>query len=173
MWLFGDQTAGPSAFKVIEENRAGMFRKDYLRLTCRNASTVRLLYGRELGADAMAVLAAPLRLRVTTSGGSFLLGAPFRTAASGTSGPMDVRSVDVPISVLGDAAFIIETVAAAAPAVESGKGTAGGNPTAVATQSAPVSKLTVQNAGPGLGELSRRCGNGPPSTRPAVPTQHI
>jgi hypothetical protein len=87
---------------------------------------------------------------------------------------MDVRSVDLPISVLGDAAFIIEAVGAAAPAVESGKGVAaGGNPTAAATQSASVSKVTVQNAGPGLGELSRRCGDGLPSTRPAVPTQQI
>jgi hypothetical protein len=179
MWWFVDQTSGPSAVKIIEENRAGGFRKDILRLTCRNASTLRLQYGRDLGAAA----ANPsVRLRVTASGGSFLLGSPFKATASGSRDPMEVRSVDVPISVLGDAAFIIEPAEAAAPAaraapaVQAGKGAAAvGDMTALAAQSpaAPTAKVTVQGAGPGLGELSRRCGNGPPSTSPNAPTEHI
>jgi hypothetical protein len=167
MWWFVDQTSGPSALKVIEENRAGAFRKDVLRLTCRSASTLRLLYGRDVGVDGAG---SPLRLRVTASGGSFLLGGPFRAAASGSRGPMDVRSVDLPISVLGDAAFTIEADAAG-PTVQPGKGgAADGHPAAVATQNASISKLTVQSAGPGLGELLRRCGNDPPRTK-GVPTE--
>ncbi len=170
MWWFVDQTSGPSALKVIEENRAGAFRKDILRLTCRCASTLRLLYGREVGVDAAG---APLRLRVTASGGSFLLGGPFRAAASGTRGPMEVRSVDLPISVLGDAAFTIEPADAAAPAIQPGKGGGSdGQPAAVMPRDASVSKLTVQSAGPGLGELSRRCGNDAPRTK-GVPTERI
>lgn len=169
MWWFVDQTSGPSALKVIEENRAGAFRKDVLRLTCRNASTLRLLYGRDLGTDAPG---SPLRLRVTASGGSFLLAGPFRATATGSRGPMDVRSVDLPISVLRDAAFTIEAAAAAASAVLPGKGAADGNPAAVAARNASTSKVTVQSAGPGLGELSRRCGNDPPRTK-GVPTERI
>jgi hypothetical protein len=171
MWSFVDQTGGPSALKVIEESRGGAFRKDFLRLTCRDASTLRLQYLRELGPDALVAPFASTRLRLTASGGSFMLASPFRTAASGSGGPMDLHSVDLPISLLGDAAFTIEAVGAATPAVEPGKGpTAGGNVTAVATQTTAVSRLTVQNDGPGLGELSRRCGNGPPSPK-GVPTE--
>jgi hypothetical protein len=159
MWVFVDQTGGPSAFKVVEENRAGAFHKDFLSLTCRNASTLRLLYGRDAGPGASGS-PWPVRLRVTASGGSFLLGGPFRATASGSLGPMDVRSVDVPISLLGDAAFTIEADDTAAAVV------------GVAPQKSPIGKLTVQSAGPGLGELARRCGNDPPKTKGA-PTEHI
>ena len=168
MWWFVDQGSGPSAIKVIEENRAGAFHKDILRLSCRGATTLRLQYGRELGAGAPS---SPVRLRVTSSGGSFMLGGPVKASPSGSGGPMEVRSVDLPAAVLGDAAFTIEQVAAAAavpPPAAQVKGAApDGDLTAVAAQSspAPVTKVTVQSAGPGLGELSRRCGNGPPSSQ--------
>jgi hypothetical protein len=170
MWRFVDQTSGPSAHKTIEENRAGAFRKDYLRLTCRNASTLRLAYSRDLG-DAPVV---PVRLRVTTSGGTFLLGSAFRAAATGSRGAMEVRSVDLPISVLGDPAFTIEVAEAAAPALQAGKGAAADRDvTAPEAQDAMVSTatVTVQSAGEGLVELSRRCGNDPPKTK--VPTERI
>jgi hypothetical protein len=178
MWWFVDQSSGPSAIKIIEENRAGAFRKDILRLTCRNVSTLRLQYGRDLGANEPS---PPGRLRVTASGGSFLLGSPLKAAARGNEGPMEVRSVELPISVLADAAFTIEAAPAAAPAaptVQAGKGAAGsGSLTAVATQAQNptqwISRMTVQGAGPGLGELSRRCSGGAPSTSPAVPTERI
>ena len=169
MWLFVDGTSGPSALKIIEENRAGAFRKDILRLTCRNASTVQLLYGRDLGFGAAS---AQARLSVTASSGSFPLGAPFRAAANGTSGPMDVRSVDLPISVLGDASFVIETLDVGAPPVEFGKGTmAGGHLSVFAKQNASMSKLTVQGAGWGLGELSRHCGTEQPKIKGAPAEQ--
>jgi hypothetical protein len=169
MWSFVDQ--GPSAVKLIEENRAGAFRKDYLRLSCRNASTLRLMYGRDLGADAPLL---PVRLRVTVSAGTFALGGSVRAAASGTRTPMELRSVDLPISVLGDPAFTIEVVETAAPALQAGKGAmADGNAPPVAEQT-PVSIATVkvQSAGAGLGELARRCGHDPPKAKD-VPTQRI
>jgi hypothetical protein len=162
MWLFVDQTSGPTALKVIEESRAGAFHKDFLSLTCRNASTLRLLYGRDAGANA-AGWPWPVRLRVTASGGSFPLGGPYRTAASGDRGPLDVRSVDLPLSVLGDAAFTIEADNSAASAAAV---------VGVAAQNSSISKVTVQSAGPGLGELSRRCGNDPPKPK-GVPTERI
>ena len=159
MWLFVDRTGGPSALKVIEENRAGAFHKDFLSLTCRNASTLRLLYGRDAGPSASGWV-WPVQLRVTASAASFPLGYPYRTAASGGFGPMDVRSVDLPVSVLGDAAFTIEADNTAALTV------------GVVPQNWSFSKVTVQSVGPGLGELSRRCGNDPPRTK-AVPTERM
>ena len=86
---------------------------------------------------------------------------------------MEVRSVDLPISVLGDPAFTIEVAEAAAPAPQAGKGAAAdGNVIRPEAQDAAVSitTVTVQGAGGGLGELSRRCGNDPPR---GVPTQRI
>jgi hypothetical protein len=159
VWLSVDQTGGPSALKVIEEKRAGAFHKDFLNLTCRNASTLRLLYGRDAEPNA-AGWAFAVRLRVTARGGSFLFAAPYKTAASGGRGPMDIRSVDLPISVLGDAAFTIEADDTAALIV-------GGVP-----GNSSISKVMVQSTGPGLGELLRRCGNDLPTTK-RVPTERI
>jgi hypothetical protein len=53
MWWFIDKSAGGSAVKVIEAKvpEAGAFRRTILRLTCRNPLTVRLQYGREVGAE--------------------------------------------------------------------------------------------------------------------------
>ena len=169
MWWFVDQ--GPSAVKLIEENRAGAFRKDYLRLSCRNGSTLRLLYGRDLGADAPVL---PVRLRVTASAGTFVLGRPFRSATSGTRAPMELRSVDLPISVLGDPAFTIEVAETAAPALQGGKGAAADGNVAPVAEETPVSMATVkvQSAGAGLGELARRCGNEAPKAKD-VPTLRI
>ena len=176
IWWYADQLAGPSAVKIIEENRAGAFRKDILRLTCLDASTLRLEYGRDLGADTAHSSA---RLRVTASGGSFLLGSPFKATTSGSRDLLDVRSVDLPISLLGEAAFIIESAEAAASAapsaaIQAGKGTVG-DLTGLSAQSpaTPAPRMTVQGAGSGLGELARRCRSGPHSPRPGVPTQHI
>jgi hypothetical protein len=159
LWWFVDRSSGPSAVKVIEENRAGTFQKDFLSLTCRSASTVRLLYGRDAGPNAPD---GPwsVRLRLTASGGSFLFGRPYRAAGSGAYGPRDVQSVELPISLLGDAAFTIEEDGTAAAIV------------GVVARNSSISKVTVQSTGPGLGELSRRCGNDKPRTKDA-PTERI
>jgi hypothetical protein len=63
---------------------------------------------------------------------------------------------------------------AAAPALQAGKGAAAdGNATSPEAQDAAVSitTVTVQSAGGGLVELSRRCGNDPPKAK--VPTERI
>jgi hypothetical protein len=129
------------------------------------------MYGRDLGADTPLL---PVRLRVTASAGTFVLGRPVRTAASGTGSPMEMRSVDLPISVLGDPAFIIEVAETAAPALQAGKGTAADGDVSPVAEETPVSIATVkvQSVGAGLGELTRRCGNDPPKAKD-VPTQHI
>jgi hypothetical protein len=174
MWWFVDQSSGASAIKIIEEYRAGSYRKDILRLTCRNATTLRLQYGRDSGAGTAS---PPDRLRVTVGSGSFLLGSPFKASPSGSRGPLEVRSVDLPISVLADAAFTIEPADSAPQAAESvnPRGAApDGDTVAGARQGsgAPVTRVIVQSLGPGLGELTRRCGNGAPR-RDDVPTERI
>src|SRR5262249_53686623 len=116
MWWFVDQGSGPSAVKIIEENRAGVFRKDILRLTCRSASTLRLQYGRDLGANGESW---PATLRLTANAGSFMLGSPAKAPQSDSRAPREVRSVDLPLSVLGDAAFTIEPVEAVAALTKS------------------------------------------------------
>jgi hypothetical protein len=174
-WWFVDRSSsGPSAIKVIEEYRAGAYRKDVLRLTCKASGTLRFQYGRDAGATAGG---PPERLRVTTRGGSFLLGSPSRTSPSDSRRPLDVRSVDLPISVLGDAAFTIEAADAAIEAAASSipRGAAPderGAHGARQGSGAAVTRVTVQRTGPGLGELLRRCGNGVPS-RPDAPTERI
>jgi hypothetical protein len=172
LWWFVDQSSGPSAIKVIEENRAGVFRKDILRMTCASATTLRLQYGRELGARTAP---SPGQLRVTATGGAFLLGNPVKASPSGSRGLMEVRGADLPMSVLADAAFTIE--AAEPPRqVRDPKGASPDGDVSEATaQSAgpSFSKVTVQSSGPGLGELSRRCGNGPPNVSQGVPTERI
>jgi hypothetical protein len=175
MWWFVDRSSSsPSAVKVIEEYRAGAYRKDIMRMTCRGSGMLRLQYGR----DAATAAAGPAeRLRVTAHGGSFLLGSPSRTTPSDNRRPLDVRSVDLPISVLADAAFTIETAdAAPAPAASSTpRGATPEGDTHGTRQSAgpsSVTRVTVRRTGPGLDELSRRCGSSAPS-RQDVPTERI
>jgi len=174
MWWFVE--SGPSAVKLIEENRAGVFRKDILRLTCRNASTLRLQYGRDLGANAQGW---PVLLRLTAGAGSFVLGSPVKATQSDSRAPMEVRSVDLPLSVLGDAAFTIEPVDAVAALAKSrvpGGSKPEGDLTAAAAAPSPAAqiiKVTVQSAGPGIGELSRHCGDGPPSISKGAPSERI
>ena len=173
-WFIDRSSSGPTAIKVIEEYRAGAYRKDVMRLTCRNPSTLRFQYGRDVGAGPAG---PPERLRVIIGGGTFALGAPVRASASGSRGPLEVRSADLPFSVLDDAAFTIEPAVTARQAAERGS-PRGAAPDGDAANSAgqgsgaSVSRLTVQSTGPGLGELSRRCGNGAPS-RPEAPTERI
>jgi hypothetical protein len=169
MWWFVDRTSGASAIKIIEEYRAGAYRKDILRLTCRNDTTLRLEYGRDGGAIG------PLEpLRVAVGSGTFLLGSPLRASTSRSR--LAVRSVDLPISVLTDAAFTIEsadvpeTVETANPSETAPDGDAPAS--ARQSSGAPVTRITVQSVGAGLGELSRRCGN-PAPARPETATERI
>jgi hypothetical protein len=88
---------------------------------------------------------------------------------------MEVQSVDLPVSVLGDPAFTIEVAEAAAPALQAGKGAAADRNVILPETPNPIVSIvtvTVQSAGGGLIELSRRCGNDPPTTK-GVPTERI
>jgi hypothetical protein len=143
-WWFVDQPTGASAVKVIEarDPGAGLFRKMVLRLACRNAGAIRFQFVRELGADK-ATLSIPLRVRA--SGKDFPLTPGVAVAQTDDKPAVEVRTADLPLSVLTDAAFIVETAesAAAAPA-----------PTAPR-----FAMLAAPTSGPSLGALVRRCGN--------------
>ena len=172
MWWFVDEAAGASAIKVIEESRAGTFRKSILRLTCaQSASKLRLQYGRELGDKG----AWPARLRVTAGSGSFLLDSPVTVTTNRR--PMEVRRAYLPMSVLDDTAFTIEPAEPGEPArrpVRSGAADPVA-PSAAPTQATAQDflKLTAQSVGPGLGALARRCGNGPLAPAPGSTFERI
>jgi hypothetical protein len=154
-WWFVDQPTGGSAMKVIEarDAGAGVFRKTVLRLACRNPGTIRLQIARELDADK-ASLTVPLRVRA--SGKDFPLPLGVTIAQSGDKPPLEVRSADLPLSVLTDVAFIVEPAESSAPA-----------PVA-ATRFA---KLAAQTSGPSFVSLLRRCGNDPAVSERAAPDQ--
>jgi hypothetical protein len=142
-WWFVDQPTGASAVKVIEarDPGAGLFRKMVLRLACRNTGAIRFQFVRELGADK-ATLSIPLRVRA--SGKDFPL-TPGIVSQTDDKPAVEVRSADLPLSVLTDAAFIVETAESASPA-----------PAPAAPRFA---KLAAPTSGPSLGALVRRCGN--------------
>jgi hypothetical protein len=143
-WWFVDQPTGASAVKVIEarDPAAGLFRKMVLRLACRNAGAIRFQFVRELGADK-ATLSIPLRVRA--SGKDFPLTPGVAVAQSDDKPAVEVRTADLPLSVLTDAAFVVETAESAAPA-----------PAPAAPRFA---RLAAPTSGPSLGALVRRCGN--------------
>jgi hypothetical protein len=158
MWWFVDKPSDASAVKVIEakEPEAGAFRRTILRLTCRNPLTLRLQYGREVGAEKGSL---PGRLRVTAGGSIFPLGRGVTVSQSDSRLPMVVYSADLPTSVLGDGGFVIEAAESSGPAPD---------PTATDSHS---HKLTAQGVGPGLGELARRC-NAPPTPDHGAPAAY-
>ncbi|HKC33539.1 MAG TPA: hypothetical protein VKC16_08760 [Xanthobacteraceae bacterium] len=145
-WWFVDQPAGGSAMKVIEarDPAAGVFRKTILRLACRNTKTIRFQIARELDADR-ASLSIPLRVRA--SGKDFPLPLGVAVTQSGDKPPLEVRSADLPLSMLADEALIVETAESSVPA-----------PVAAAPRFA---KLTAQTSGPSFVALLRRCGSDP------------
>jgi hypothetical protein len=145
-WWFVDQPAGGSAMKVIEarDPAAGVFRKTVLRLACRNTKTIRFQIARELDADR-ASLSIPLRVRA--SGKDFPLPLGVAVTQSGDKPPLEVRSADLPLSMLADEALIVETAESSVPA-----------PVAAASRFA---KLTAQTSGPSFVALLRRCGSDP------------
>jgi hypothetical protein len=144
-WWFVDETPA-AAVKIIEAKApdAGSFRKIILRLACKNSLSLQFQYGREVEKAG-----GPARLRVTAGAGSFALGSGVTVAQSGNPLPLEVRSAELPTTVLGDAAFVIEAAEsrAAGPAATDGG----------------FVKVTAQNVGPGLGTLAHHCGTLPMS----------
>ena len=153
-WWLLDQPTGASAVKLIEVKESDAFRRTYLRLTCRNANAVRFQFARELGADR-AGLAIPLR--VTASGKKILMPRGVAVAQSNDKPPLEVRSADLPLSVLDEAGFVVETVDAAQPSPAS------------PDPSAPdqhFGALATPASGPALGTLMRRCIQPPANQAP-------
>jgi len=146
-WWFVDQPS-VSATKIIEAKdvEAGVFRKTILRLSCRNSTTIRLQYGREVGAETAALRP---RFRVTAGGSEFPLERGVPVTPADNRVPMEVHSADVPLSVLQETAFVIE---AAERSDQQPK---------PAAADAGFPKLTAQASGPALGMLLRRCSDGP------------
>jgi hypothetical protein len=107
-WWLLPQTSG-TAVKMIEQKDAGGFRKTYLRLTCRGPATIRFQYLHELGADRTSLL---VPLRVTAKNRNFPLPLGIAIAQSDDKPPVEVRNTDLPVSVIEDASFVIETPAA-------------------------------------------------------------
>jgi hypothetical protein len=111
-WWLPAQSNG-TAVKMIEQKDAGGFRKTFLRLTCRDPGTIRFQYLHELGADRTSLF-VPLRL--TAKDRSFPLPLGIAVAQSNDKPQVEVRNTDLPVSVIEDASFVIETPAANAPA---------------------------------------------------------
>ena len=166
MWLFVDQTAARAPSRSSRRTAPGAFHKDFLSLTCRNASTLRLLYGRDAG-PSVSGWSWPGRLRVTARGGSFLLEGPYRTAASGSRGPLYVGSVDVPsrCSAMRPSASRRTTRPRRSPALPARGAAPDGDATDGQGKAsrASVTRLTCKAPGRGFGQLSRRCWHRAPS----------
>jgi hypothetical protein len=112
-----------------------------LSLTCRDATTMRLQYLHQVGAEAGS---EPAALRVTAGSRSFAL-VRLGSAAQGEGGDkgrVENHGAELPLAALDAATLMIETTATSAPAADS-----------------PPVPLAVQGAAPAVAALARRCGS--------------
>jgi hypothetical protein len=128
--------------KLVEARnaQAGAFRKAMLSLTCRDGSTVRLQYIREVGAEPES-LAGGLRVRAGQR--SFPLMRLASAVQGGDRPRVENYGAELPLAVLDTAAFVVDTDASSGPGSDS--------------PSKPSPLLTAQAAGSALGALVRRC----------------
>jgi hypothetical protein len=149
-WSFIDQSPGASAVKLIETKDAGAatYRRTILRLSCRDASTMRLQYAREV-ATSRAV-AVPLQVTAGTS--SFPLGRAITVAQSNNRPPLEVHNAELPLSVLEAAGLAIERAATTAevhdPAHES------------VAADVSFATVTARTSGAAFATLLQRCNTG-------------
>jgi hypothetical protein len=146
-WSLVDKSSGVSAVKLIEtrDGTGGTFRRAMLSLTCRDATTMRLQYLHQVGAEAES---EPAALRVTAGSRSFPL-MRLGSAAQGQDGDrgrVENHGAELPLAALDAASFVIETAATSGLAANS--------------PAPPSTRLAVQGAAPALGALARRCGSG-------------
>jgi hypothetical protein len=155
LWRFMDKSSGASAVKIIETQnaQAHAFRKTILRLSCGAASALRLQLGHEVGVEKVS----PGLLRVVAGEVKIPLRGSAVVTPTGGRLPMELRSADLPVSLLGERGFTIEFVSSDDPVRD---------PSTVAPG---PSRLTVNGIGPGLGALIRRCGAGAPGVGQGVP----
>ncbi len=136
-----------SAVKLIEtrDGAGGTFRRAMLSLTCRDATTVRLQYVHQVGADSETEAPA---LRVIAGSRSFPL-TRVGSAAQGEAGDrrrVESLGAELPVAALEAATLVIETTSTSGQAAD--------------TPAAASSRLAVQGAAPALAALARRCGSG-------------
>jgi hypothetical protein len=146
-WSLVDKSSGARAVKLIEtrDGTGGAFRRAMLSLTCRDATTMRLQYLHQVGAEAESERAA---LRVTAGSRSFPL-VRLGSAAQGEGGDkgrVENHGAELPLAALDAASLVIETMATTASAAD--------------TLTAPSVRLAVQGAAPAVAALARRCGSG-------------
>jgi hypothetical protein len=143
LWLIRDEPSGAAAVKMIQwrEPAAGAFRRAMLRVSCAGADTVHFQFAREVGADKGSL---PGRFRVEAGTTDRSLGRPVMARLADWL-PLEVRSADLPISVLGEPTLVIESAASASTSPEA------------SAINVSANKVTVQNIGSGLSALARRC----------------
>jgi hypothetical protein len=158
-WLFLDEPAGAAAVKMIQwrEPAAGMFRRAILRVSCAGMDTVHFQFAREVGAEKGSL---PGRFRVKAGATDRSLGWPVTTRAMTDWLPLEVRGADLPISVLGEPTLVIEQATSVSASPEASAINAG------------ATKVTVQNIGSGLSNLSHRCVAPPPAPHLSGAIEH-
>ena len=158
LWLILDELSGAVAVKMIQwrEPAMGTFRRAMLRVTCASADTVHFKFAREVGAEKGS---SPDRFRVEAGATDRPLGRPVIAKLADWL-PLEVRSADLPISVLGEPTLVIEPAASASTWPEASAINAG------------AIKMTVQNIGSGLSTLARRC-VAPPPPHQSSAIEHI
>jgi hypothetical protein len=143
-WSLVDQPWGVSAVKLIatREGKGGSFRWAMLSLACRDASTVRLQYAQQVGAEGAS---EPAPLRLTAGARSYALVRLGDTPPAQNLPRMASHDAELPIAALDAEAFLIEADATSGQAPNS--------------PAAPSAGLAVQGAAPALAALARRCGS--------------
>jgi hypothetical protein len=141
-WVMTDTPAGMSAVKIIEarDAEAGVFRRSFVSLVCRDKTSVRLQYVRKGDAEA-----APRGFRLGVGGRSVPL-TRLAAIAQGDRPPAERHYAELPLSALDETSFVIES-----------DDSSGESPDSPARS--PV-RITVQAAAPVLGALARRCSSG-------------
>lgn len=144
-WSLIDKPPSVGAVKVVEarDGEGGAFRTAMLSLTCRNATTVRLQYIHEIGAEDEN---PPTALRVTAGERSFSLMRLGSAAPDADHPRRESHGAELPLAVLDATAFVIEANA-----------TSGQSP---GGSTATPGRLAVQGAAPALAVLARRCVSG-------------
>ena len=150
-WSFVDQSSGASAIKLIEAKDAGAatYHRTILRLSCRDATTMRLQYAREVGGGR----AVTVPLRVTAGASSFPLGRGITVTQSNNRPPLEVHNAELPLSVLEVADLAIEPAAATAAARDPAHDPAAAD--------AAFATVTAHTTGAAFAMLLQRCNSRP------------
>jgi hypothetical protein len=165
-WSFVDQSSGGSALKLIEAREVGTasYRRTILRLSCRDATTLRLQYAREVGGGR----ALTVPLQVTAGASSFPLGRGITVAQSNNRPPLEVHNADLPLSALEAAGLAIEAAAATRAARDRVRDPSAGPDAGAAATETAFATVTARTTGAAFSTLLQRCNSVPTATAPSV-----